>query len=267
MFEHTQPAALDASGGADPWSQFRVTRTQECLALLRQLRDGAVPINLNGAGGTMHSTLLWSVDADAERLSFCASESLPTLLHAQERLVEADEAVAVAYMDSVKLQFDIHGIVLVRGAQASTLQCALPTTIYRFQRRNAFRVRPAERQAPSAHFRHPALPDMALALRVLDLSIGGCALWCPHDVPLLQPGTQLAEIMVALDSETRFVVGLSLQHVTSAGGGEGSHGGGVRLGCEWQRLSGNAARVLQRWIDQTQKRRRLLSLDVGAAPA
>lgn len=260
MFEHTQPAALDASGGADPWAPFRVTRLHECLALLRLLRDSAVPVNLNGPDGSMHSTTLWSVDADADRLSFCASESVPMRLPAQERLVEADEAVAVAYMDSVKLQFDIQGIVLVRGAQASTLQCALPTTIYRFQRRNAFRVRPAERQAPSAHFRHPAMPDMALALRVLDLSIGGCALWCPQDVPLLQAGTQLAEIMVALDGDTRFVVGLSLQHVTSVNG-MGSGNSGVRLGCEWQRLSGTAQRVLQRWIDQTQKRRRLLALD------
>ena len=255
LFEHTQPAALDASGGVDPWSSFRVTRLHECLALLRQLRDGAVPINLNGPDGSMLSTTLWSVDTNAERLSFTASNGLP----AQERLVEADEAIAVAYMDSVKLQFDIQGIVLVRGAEASTLQCALPATVYRFQRRNAFRVRPAERQAPTAHFRHPAMPDMALALRVLDLSIGGCALWCPQDVPLLQAGTQLAEIMVALDAETRFVVGLSLQHVTSVGRGDG--GGGVRLGCEWQHLSGNAERVLQRWITQTQKRRRLLALD------
>ena len=252
-FEHTQPAALDATGGPDPWAPFRVTRTQECLALLRLLRDGPVPVNLNGPDGSMMNTTLWTVDANAGRMSFSASDGLM----AQERLVEADEAIAVAYMDSVKLQFDIQGIVLVRGAQASTLQCALPAAIYRFQRRNAYRVRPAERQAPIAHFRHPAMPDMALALRVLDLSIGGCALWCPQDVPPLQAGTRLAEVTVALDHESRFAVGLVLQHVSSTGRSDN----GLRLGCEWQRLSGSAERLLQRWIDQTQKRRRLLALD------
>ena len=36
------------------------------------------------------------------------------------------------------------------------------------------------------------MPEMALTLRVLDLSLGGCALWCPADVPPLQPGTRLA---------------------------------------------------------------------------
>ena len=27
------------------------------------------------------------------------------------------------------------------------------------------------------------MPDMQLELRVLDVSIGGCALWLPHDLP------------------------------------------------------------------------------------
>lgn len=253
MFEPSQPALLDAAGSADPWAPFRVTRPQDCLALLRQLRDATVPINLNGPDGSMLTTTLWALDESAGRLSFTANPGLPAL----DRLVEADEAVAVAYMNSVKLQFELQGIVLVRGALASTLQASLPTSLYRFQRRNAFRVRPADRHAPKAHFNHPAIPDMQLALRLLDLSIGGCALWCPQDVPPLQAGTLLGEVTVALDGETRFTVGLVLQHVSSLGLGDS----GLRLGCEWQRLSGSAERVLQRWIDQTQKRRRLLALD------
>lgn len=253
MFEHTQPATLDAAGGVDPWAPFRVVRPQECLALLCQLRDGPVPVNLNGPDGSLLTTTLWAVDAAAGRLNFSADPGLPAL----DRLVEADEMVAVAYMDNVKLQFDLHGVVLVRSAQASTLQALMPTALYRFQRRGAYRVRPADRHAPTAHFRHPAIPDMPLALRVLDLSIGGCALWCPQDVPPLQAGTQLGEVTLALDADTRFTVSLMLQHLSSLGTGDT----GLRLGCEWQRLAGSAERVLQRWIDQTQKRRRLLSLD------
>lgn len=253
MFEHTQPATLDAAGGADPWASFRVTRPQECLALLGQLRDGPVPVNLNGPDGSLLTTTLWAVDATAGRLSFTADPGVPAL----DRLVEADEAVAVAYMDNVKLQFELQGVMLVRGAEASTLQALMPTALYRFQRRSAYRVRPTDRHAPTAHFRHPAIPDMALALRVLDLSIGGCALWCPQDVPPLQAGTELGEVVVTLDAETRITVSLALQHLSSIGLGDS----GLRLGCEWQRLTGGAERVLQRWIDQTQKRRRLLALD------
>ena len=253
MFEHTQPATLDAAGGVDPWAPFRVTRPQECLALLRQLRDGPVPVNLNGPDGSLLTTTLWSVDEASRRLSFTVNLGMPAL----DRLVEADEAVAVAYLDSVKLQFELQGIVLVRGALASTLQASLPAALYRFQRRSAYRVRPADSQTPKANFYHPGIPDMQLALRLLDVSIGGCALWCPQDVPPLQAGTVLGEVSVALDGDTRFTVSLQLQHISSLGLGNN----GLRLGCEWQRLSGSAQRLLQRWIDQTQKRRRLSAQD------
>ena len=253
MFQDTRPAAIDALGGEDPWAPFRVTHQQECMALLHQLRDGPVPVNLNGPDGSVITSTVWALDAASQSISFTVNPGMP----AADRLVEADEAVAVAYMDSVKLQFDLHRIVLVRGAQASTLQCALPDTVYRFQRRDAFRVRTADRQAPTAVFRHPALRDMQLRLRVLDVSIGGCALWLPQDHPPLQAGTRIAEVLIELDAQTRFKAALTLQHVTSLSQGDA----GVRLGCEWQAPGAQATRVLQLWIDQMQKRRRLLSLD------
>ncbi len=253
MFQDTRPADLDAAGGEDVWAPFRVTHPQERLALLRQLRDGQMPVMLNGPDGAVLTTTLWAVDGAQSRLSFTADPGLP----ASNRLVEADEAVAVAYMDSVKLQFDLHGFMLVRGAQACTLQTALPQQVYRFQRRHAYRVRPNDRHAPAARLRHPSIPDMQIALRVLDVSIGGCALWLPRDLPPLQAGTRISEVALALDADTRFVTALQLQHVTSLGQGDS----GVRLGCEWQNLGGAAERVLQRWIDHAQKRRRLLSLD------
>ena len=253
MFHDTRPAELDASGGEDPWAPFRVNHPQERLSLLRQLRDGQVAVILNGPDGAVLTSTLWSVDGPQGRLSFTADPGLPAL----GRLAEADEAVAVAYMDSVKLQFDLQGFMVVRGGQTCTLQCSPPQAIYRFQRRGAFRVRTPERQAPTAHLRHPSIPDMRLGLRVLDVSIGGCALWFPQDLPPLQAGTRIADVIVELDPDTRFTTALQLQHVTSLSAGDS----GVRLGCEWKNLGGAAERVLQRWIDQTQKRRRLLTLD------
>ena len=220
--------------------------------MLRQLRDGQTPVNLNGPDGSVISTVLWALDDKQARLSFSADPEMPAL----GRLIEADEAVAVAYMDSVKLQFDIERLVLVRGPQACSLRCSLPSVVYRFQRRHAFRVRTHDRQSPVAHFRHASIPDMTLSLRLLDISIGGCALWLPGDLPPLQAGTRFSEVTVELDAETRFQSGLALQHITAQGHGER----GARLGCEWQGLSGNAQRTLQRWIDHLQKRRRLLGL-------
>ena len=135
MFEDTRPAELDAAGDADAWADFRVRSEAERLRVLRELRDGNVPVMLGSPGGDMLMTTLWALDTPQRRMTFSADAGSALLA----RLVAFDEAVAVAYCDSVKLQFDLHDLVLVRGATASVLQSALPTEIYRFQRRSAYR--------------------------------------------------------------------------------------------------------------------------------
>jgi len=250
MFHDTQPARIGDDGSLDRWADFRVEHPREMLALLRELRDGNVPVNLSAPDGSALTTSLWALDATQQRLNFNADESNPQL----QRLIDTDEVVAVAYLDSVKLQFDLQGLLLVRGERSCALQGAMPREIYRFQRRGAYRLRALERQTLIARLRHPSIPDMALELRLLDLSIGGCALFVPNDVPPLQPGSQLADVQIELDADTRFTTTLTLHHVSSIGRSDG-----VRLGCEWPKLSGTAERALQRYIDQTQKRRRLLS--------
>lgn len=251
-FMNTQPAALDGGGGIDPYADFRVEQPREILTLARQLMDAAATLHLSAPDGVNLATTLWAVDAAAERLALAVDADDTRL----EDLIEADEVTAVAYLDAVKLQFDLRDLVLVRGVQASVLQAALPRCMYRFQRRQAYRVRTQERGAPTARLRHPALPEMQLALRVLDVSIGGCALLLPHDTPPIEPGLTLHGVRIELDNDTRFEATLRLHHVTSIN----AAARGVRLGCELLQLGGAAERALQRYIDQTQKRRHLLSL-------
>lgn len=272
MLQHTHPATAAAGGSPEDRADFRVRHTVEQLALLRQLRDRQAPVHLHAPGGAALSTRLWAVHPEHARLSFSAEAADPHI----GRLLDAEEWVAVAYLERVKLQFDLGALVLVRGVDSCALQTDLPREIYRFQRRQAYRVDAIERSAPQALLRHPSIPEMQLALRVLDVSAGGCALWLPQDVPPLQAGTELGEVRIVLDATTRFAASLTLQHVTNlgvcedsgtggdldgdTGAGTAPHGRGVRLGCAWRPLGGAAERNLQRWIDQAQKRQRLLSL-------
>ena len=96
---------------------------------------------------------------------------------------------------------------------------------------------------------------MSVALRVLDVSIGGCALLLPSNIPALQPGAVIKGVRLSLDAETQIDAGLMLHHVTSTGAENGS----VRLGCEVVGMGPAAQRALQQYIDQTQKRRRMMS--------
>lgn len=251
MFEDTRPASLDALGSGDGLAEFRVTAPGELRALLKQLMDDVVPLNLSASDGSAYTTSLWTIDPNAGRISFTADTMAPAV----HDIVEADECVAVAYLDRIKVQFDVSDLVLVQGHKASVLQCRFPREVFRFQRRNTYRVRTIERTSPTASFRHPGIPDMRLDLRVLDVSIGGCALLQPGNVPALQPGAVIKGVRLSLDAETQVDAALMLHHVTSTGAENGS----VRLGCEIVGLAPTAQRALQVYIDQTQKRRRLMS--------
>lgn len=253
MFEDTSPAALEAHGNTDRYGEFRVTQRQERVALLRQLRDGSAPVILSAPGGATVATTLWSLDAATDRLHFAVEPNHPQL----NRLLDAGEATAVSYLDSVKLQFDLASPLLVRGIGTASLQCRFPLELYRFQRRGAYRVRTVQRHSPNAAFRHPSIPDMKVELPVIDVSVGGCSLWLPQDVPALQAGTRLVEVAIWLDPQTQFSASMNLQHVGDYFPGDK----GVRLGCGWQSLDSGAARTLQRWIDQSQKRHRLVLTD------
>ena len=251
MLPHAQPAGLAHDGGQDAWGAYRVSHPMEALGLLRTLRDGNVPINISAPDGAALTTTLWSLDSDQRRISFAAGHVLPQL----QRLVDADEAVAVAYLDSVKLQFDLQDLTLVHAQRNSALQAAWPDCIYRFQRRTAYRVRTPERTTPTVRLRHPAIPEMALSLRIVDISIGGCALALPAAIPPLQPGSAIAGVECELEIGTRFAATLHLHHVSSIHSGDS----GTRLGCSWVQLAPAAERQLQRYIEQAQKRRRLLA--------
>ena len=249
----TFPMPLDSLGAAPGGlDEFRITTPREIILRLKELFDANVQLNLNASDGSVVRGTVWAMDAERGTISLSIDATDPSL----PAVLECNEIVVVAYLDSVKLQFDLHNAVLVRGVQASVLSCQFPREVYRFQRRGAFRVRPANRSTPVARLRHTEIADMQLALRVLDVSIGGCALFLPDDVPALRPGGIFNQVQIELDADTRFHVNLRLQHITSLG----AESQGVRLGCEFVRADSGALRTLQRFIDQTQKRGKLLSL-------
>lgn len=230
---------------------FRLTSPHEITSLLRRLADGNVHITLNAPNGTSITATLWMVDDKRGMVSFSVLPEEPQL----DALIECDEVTVVGYLDSIKIQFDTTDLVLVHSLRDRALTGTFPKEVFRFQRRNGFRVQPMMRTTPVARLRHPMIPDMQLALRVVDVSIGGCALFLPNDVPALDPGVLLNGVVIDLDPDTHITTGLRLQHVTSIN----PESAGVRLGCEMVAPGSEGLRALQRYIDQTQKRRRLLA--------
>ncbi len=248
----TRPAPLGKMSGKDGLEEFRVSTPREIGLLLKQLLDGSVLLNLNASDGSVVTSALWTMDSARGTIGFNTDPKDPAL----QALLECEEVVVVGYLDSVKVQFDVHDLVLVHGHKASVISCPFPREMFRFQRRNAFRVRPLMRSAPAVRIRHPDMPEMEFALRIIDLSIGGCGLFLPEDVPAMNPGTLVQGVRMELDADTRLDVSMRLQHITAIN----AEARGVRLGFEFVRAGGDALRILQRFIDLTQKRGKLMAL-------
>lgn len=218
--------------------------------MLGRLLSERALLHLSAPDGASYTTTLWALDAAHDRLSL-AVDALGASL---TRLLDSDEITVVGYLDSIKVQFDLAGSVLINGARDSVISAEIPREMFRFQRRDTFRVRPLARNTPTLSFSHPMIPDMRLALRVLDVSIGGLAVCLPDTVPAIAPGLRINGATLELDADTRIRGSLMLHHVTRLN----PEMNGGRLGCEWLDLAAETGRVLQRYIDQTQKRRRLL---------
>jgi flagellar brake protein len=229
-----------------------VDTPQEIRKLLRTLQDGAVHVHLHSSTGVSYTTSVWTLDSQREILMFTTDGEDGRL----SELLQDSDVVAVAYLDSVKLQFDVGGLMVVRGLQSATLRAAFPQVLWRFQRRSTFRQRSTMRGHAIVRLRHPQMPDMSLELRLLDVAIGGCALLLPHDVPSLESGTVFNRVALELDPVTRVDTGLRLHHVTLLG----DQAPGARLGCAFFDMPADSKHTLQRWLDQAQQRTRLVTL-------
>lgn len=234
-------------------TDLKVNTQPEILSLLRDIQDKGLMLTLVAPDGCNFAATLRSIEPDLASISFSAAANEPSL----HRLLEADDVLAVAYLDRIKVQFQIDNLLLVTGPDGSALRADLPREMYRFQRRDSFRVRPVESGAPRATLSDPHHPGHTLRLRVLDVSMGGMAVFVAEDAspnadfPI---GTLLGPVDLQLDRSTQLQVHLRVQHVS----GFNQESKGVQLGCAFESLSGTASGILQRYIDHTQKRQRML---------
>ncbi|WP_294636679.1 flagellar brake protein [uncultured Aquabacterium sp.] len=242
-----RPPSTPASRGRDAdLDDFRIGSSVEVLALLRQMYEARALVTLSTPAGDSYTTVLEAVDAQRRTLQFGAGEA-----HRLRPLLDNSEVTAVAYLDSIKVQFDVDGLVRVHGDHAvGALNARLPDVVYRFQRRGAFRVQPLASTSPVARIEHHAATQSPLALRVLDVSLQGVALLLPEGAPAFEPGMRLEGVDLELDDETRLTCDIAIQHITVIGTG----GRGKRLGCQLLGLDPRD-RTLALYVNQTQKRR------------
>jgi c-di-GMP-binding flagellar brake protein YcgR len=230
---------------------FRISQPLEIQTLLSQMADQNIMIALTTPGGATYTTTVWEVDRTRQVVRMGAD-----LIDRQlDQVLGSNEVMAVGYLEQVKIQFEVQSLMRVKGeGDTRVLNCLFPLEIYRFQRRSNFRVRPLHTPPPVVRFRVRPSTD-PLELRVIDVSATGVALLMPEGAAAPRAGSQVVAVDVELDVDTYFVANLQVMHASPLR----QDLPGVRLGCEFEGLTGPALRALQRFIDQTQKRRRAMA--------
>ena len=246
----TSAGRSDDLEGAD---DYRLDAPGEVQSWLRELMQAQARVQLSTPDGALLHTVVMAVDPAHGVLSL----EMPVDTALTEAVLASPEVNAIAYLDRIKLAFEGSGLVAVRGAGGTVLRAALPARLYRFQRRQAYRVQSPGQMYPALRLNAPE----GLRLRVLNVSSGGLALQWPQvaapgftgQVPAAPlAGTELSGTL-ELEREVSFAALLRVQHVTP-GEDQAPH----QLGCAFVSLAPTASRALQLFIDQAQKRERML---------
>ncbi len=233
-------------------AQYRIEDGSETERMLRQLMDDAIPVQLT----TLHHgdvrCHLTAMDPAQRHLQFNVT-ALPSGIDAPDFC--SSELACIAYPGSVKLQFKLTTVALARRGDHAVLHASMPQAIYRLQRRDSFRVRAQESDKAHVQLRHPTPPHPRLSLKILDVSVRGCALWLPASAAPIASRSEIREVCFELGGDVSFLATLFVHHAFDMRTSEG----GQRLGCEMLNLAGTSERALQRFVDQTQKRQRWAS--------
>lgn len=172
----------------------------------------------------------------------------------------AGRAIAVALLARVKLQFEL-GPIAVDGGDRQRLHAALPRTMSRLQRRDAYRVAPPVESTARLWLRDPQAEGGERRVTVLDVSATGLALgWRENDAGVPGVGEVLAGCRLEFPGSAPIRCALTVRAVARATEDER---GGLRIGCEFDGIDAAAARAVQMYVNAAQTRGRRIRPTLG----
>ncbi len=255
MLKSANRAIQQSEPNIEILSNFDITSRIECLAILEKLRaDGSLlsVCSLDDPSEVIVTQLL-SIDAKSGRMAFELSRvDAHTDFIARHR-----KAIVVAIEEKIKLQFIVTEIELGQDDKTPLLLADFPESIYRIQRREAFRVRPlathpATCLMPMQTHRHvlqdnqsgSAAPPLFDAL-VLDVSVGGLSLELLDSNKDFELGDILEDCFLHLPGQTAFRCTLKLCYI----GAPHLKTRSYRIGAHFEELSSESERAIQRYVN------------------
>lgn len=172
----------------------------------------------------------------------------------REAVLAGGAGVVVGVVDTIKIQFDVSRPKVVDAPGGAVLRCALPSVAFRIQRRDAFRVRPLMKEPAYCRLVDPEGGESVLP--VIDFSIAGLALSFAPGARAPERGDVLRDCRFEIGRQVAIRCDMVVRNVIED---TTSDHAPRRVGCEFQRLSVEAERTLQRAVMDIEQRTRALA--------
>jgi c-di-GMP-binding flagellar brake protein YcgR len=230
-----------------PFDELEIAHPTEIAAWLSQAQQANAKLELQSPQGDAVTLGLLRVDRDAAtadlRWPGMQATALPAWLASGPVQVQAT-------LDKIRMDFELGARSLLAHDGPPVLRIALPAVMRRHQRRQAFRVPPANPHFPRAFWQAPQ-HSSPLRLALCDLSAGGLGLLWPAQIALPSTNALLEGVDIELERGQRIAVTLRVEHLRESPEG-------MVLGCAFVGLPPMAERNLLQHLNQAQRRRRAL---------
>ncbi len=186
------------------YDPYRIDTIQEVDRILQQLLQQGILLRMhNGNANQSVITTLLDLDYDNETIVI-DSAAQQTF---NDQLISSETAYFDAILNGVAIKFQVDSLYGTLFEDRAALAGALPSFLYRIQRRETFRIRPTLENTPSCTV---LLNDEPHQFEVYDISSSGLALIDPNERLTERINSTLANSTLSLPQVGETVVDLRL---------------------------------------------------------
>jgi flagellar brake protein len=219
-------------------SQFRITAPGEILGELRGALAQRSLLTVR-YGNERECTLTTVLEVDSAAKTLLLDVCQNPLDH--KKVLAAHTLTLETEVRRIRIRFESGHALPVTHEGRPAMQIALPASMVRIQRREAYRIDTPVNEVVNCRFAHPALEHREVVLRVADLSVKGMGIAADPGLWPAQQGSVIKDCRIDLPDTGVVNCDSLIVRVF-----EPQHGGKHRLwiGCQFLRLPGR--RVIPR---------------------
>lgn len=241
--------------------RFRIASHIEIISELRNVMalESLLKFHYGNDGDSVVTRLL---DIDVEQ-NVLIVDACPTATMTDKLLMASNLSVSTE-VRQITIRFDSGQPRATLFEGRSAIKIPIPENIVRIQRRDAYRIGTPPVEIVNCRFTHPSVPRREILLRVVDLSVEGMALLADPGLWSAKSGTLIRDCRIDLPATGVVSCNARIVRVLEK---EIAGKNRLLIGCEFQKLTGSAETLLQKYILELERERmaRLHGLTVTPA--